>query len=91
MAYTQGEWTAYKDATAREACFVDVKHIAGEKVLQEIAIVYHLQDAHLIAASKEMYAALKLYKAHQKGTHGHYCTQCEDVITKALAKAEAKQ
>jgi len=36
---------------------------------------------------KEMYEALKLYKAHQQGTRGHYCSGCEKAVDKAIAKA----
>lgn len=41
-------------------------------------------------AAPDMYEALKLYQQHQKGTRGHYCSECHEAISKALAKAEGK-
>ena len=41
-------------------------------------------------ASEEMYGALQLWSQHNKGTRGHYCSECAEAIEKALAKMEGK-
>jgi len=41
-------------------------------------------------ALQDLYEACKLYQEHQRGTKGHYCSDCASAIDKAIAKAEGK-
>ena len=100
MEYTEGEWRAYKDDFANYAYAVDIKHTGREKQYTEIAYVLNKADAHLIAASKDMYEALKALLVAYDVTRGKTSVlRLNDSISDysawqialdAIAKAEGK-
>jgi len=89
--YTKREWEQAKVGNVGITIYSDTEEgIVTIARLPAQEAVGMEANAHLIAAAPEMYEALKLYQAHQEGTHGHYCWQCAEAINKALAKAEGK-
>ena len=42
-------------------------------------------------AAPAMYEALKLWRAHQQNTYGHYCGDCAKPLEQALAKADGRE
>jgi hypothetical protein len=50
-----------------------------------------LKIYHEVVAQRDMLIqAIKLYKNHQEGTKGHYCSICNGYLINALAKVEDK-
>ena len=86
IKYTKGEWRplySHVDPTSsKEMWYIEAEEGVASKI-------YGRANAHLIAVAPDMYEALKLYQSHQQGTRGHYCWQCAEAISKAIAKAEA--
>ena len=83
MAVSKEKWAVKVNPKGYGFDVVEGKHRIADQLTEA--------NAHLIAAAPEMYEALKLYHDHQKGTKGHYCWKCAEVIESALAKAEGKE
>ncbi len=88
MNYTKGEWKVVKDGNFRDIIAEKGKVIASVSK-------YHYPDqfednAHLIAASPEMYEALKELLAGLNNPRPVFLRESMDKCEKALLKAEGK-
>ncbi len=46
---TKGEYVVYKEPLMSEACALDIKHTARDKVYKEVALVFRKEDAEFLA------------------------------------------
>jgi hypothetical protein len=87
---TRGEWQAVPDPH-RELGQGDVERYRLQSGMIPVIDGYVLrrEDAHMLAASKDMYAALKGMLASHRPGRGQ-CCEAADAAIDALARAEGK-
>jgi hypothetical protein len=96
MNYTKGEWKARKllpdkyGIVTKKGWEVFTPEYDVVAMIEHGAPIRREGDARLIASAPDMYEALKVWQKHQQRTHGHYCSECADLLEKAITKAEGK-
>lgn len=91
MNYTKGEWKAYKDPLTKNTYTIDIKHTGHEKVYQEVAIVFGVDNARLISAAPDMYEIFKNIIIQFEHGDMELDAHIEKDIRAAIAKAEGKE